>query len=132
MVWMGSNLPRKKSPNLTEAEFRLMNVIWKKGPATVGDVVEALPGKSPLAYSSVLTTLRILENKGFLRHTKEGRAFVYHPVVARKEATSKAIRHLVTRFFGGSRQQLLLNLLEDEEFDEKELQRIRKRISETE
>jgi predicted transcriptional regulator len=129
---MGSALPRKKSPNLTEAEFRLMNVIWKKGPATVGDVVEALPGKSPLAYSSVLTTLRILENKGFLRHTKEGRAFVYHPVVARKEATRKAIRHLVSRFFGGSRQQLLLNLLEDEEFDEKELQRIKKRISESE
>jgi BlaI family transcriptional regulator, penicillinase repressor len=125
-------LPRKKSPNLTEAEFRLMNVLWKKGPATVGDVVEALPGKPPLAYSSVLTTLRILENKGFLRHTKEGRAFVYHPVVARKEATRKAIRHLVTRFFGGSRQQLLLNLLEDEEFDEKELQRIKKRISESE
>lgn len=123
-------MARQKAATLTEAEFRLMRILWKKGRATVGEVVEDLPDGTVLAYSTVLTTLRILENKGFLRHTKEGRAFVYQPVVARNEASRKAIRHLVRRFFGGSRQQLLLNLLEEEELEEKELERIKKMINE--
>ena len=69
-------MARKTSPTLTEAELRLMNVLWTRGPSTVGDVVEALPAEVDLAYSTVLTTLRILEEKGYLRHAKEGRAFV--------------------------------------------------------
>jgi predicted transcriptional regulator len=125
-----ASVARQKAATLTEAEFRLMRILWKKGRATVGEVVEDLPDGTVLAYSTVLTTLRILENKGFLRHTKEGRAFVYQPVVARNEASRKAIRHLVRRFFGGSRQQLLLNLLEEEELEEKELERIKKMINE--
>ena len=76
-------MAREKSPHLTDAELRLMDVSWEKGQATVSDVAEALPNNPALAYSTVLTTLRILENKGFVRHTKNGRAFVYHPVVGR-------------------------------------------------
>jgi len=121
---------RKKSPHLTEAELRLMNVLWKKGRATVGEVVEALPANPPLAYSTVLTTLRILESKGYLRHTKEGRAFIYQPVVDQREASSNAIRYLVSRFFGGSPGKLVLNLLEDEQLDAEELKRISKLIDE--
>ena len=79
-------MARPKSPTLTEAELRLMDVLWKKEAATVSDVVAALPGKEPLAYSTVLTTLRILERKGYLSHEKEGRAYVYQPVVGREEA----------------------------------------------
>jgi predicted transcriptional regulator len=70
---------RRKSSNLTDAELRLMEVVWEKGKATVGEVVGGLPTNVPLAYSTVLTTLRILENKGCVRHTKDGRSFVYHP-----------------------------------------------------
>src|SRR5215813_9792472 len=125
-------MARKKSPHLTEAELRLMNVLWKKGRASVGEVVEALPATPPLAYSTVLTTLRILETKGYLRHTKEGRAFIYQPVVGQREASGDAIRYLVTRFFGGSPGKLVLNLLEDERLDAEELKRIRKKISDTE
>jgi len=125
-------LARKKSPNLTEAELRLMDVIWEKGQATVGEVAEALPRDLGLAYNTVLTTLRILEEKGYLRHTKakEGRAFVYQALVGRDEASRSAVRYLVSRFFRNSPELLVLNLLEDEELTARELRRIRALIAE--
>jgi predicted transcriptional regulator len=125
-------LARKKSPNLTEGELPLMEVLWKKGPATVGDVVAALPADPPLAYSTVLTTLRILEAKGYLRHTKKGRAFVYEPVIVQEEASRKALGYLVNRFFGGSRELLVVNLLKEETIGRAELRRIKKMIAESE
>ena len=125
-------MARKKSPDLTEAELRLMDVIWHKGSATVAEVTEALPKQPGLAYNTVLTTLRILEDKGYVRHTKskEGRAFLYHPVVNQKEASRNAVRRVLSRFFRNSPEELVLNLLEDEDLSEQELARIRKRISE--
>ena len=120
-------MARKKTPNLTEAEIRLMDVVWEKGSTTVAEVADALPKKLGLAYNTVLTTMRILEEKGYLRHTKaeEGRAFVYSPVVGRSEAGRSALRYLVSRFFRNSPELLVLNLLEDEDLSAKELQRIR-------
>ena len=120
-------MARKKSPNLTEAELRLMDVVWEKGEATVSEVAEALPRELGLAYNTVLTTMRILEEKGFLRHTKskEGRAFLYRAVVGRDEASRTALRYLVSRFFRNSPELLVLNHLEDEELSRKELGRIR-------
>ena len=125
-------MARKKSPNLTEAELRLMDVVWEKGEATVSEVAEALPRELGLAYNTVLTTMRILEEKGFLRHSKskEGRAFVYRAVVGRDEASRTAVRYLVSRFFRNSPELLVLNLLEDEELSAKELRRIRALIAE--
>jgi predicted transcriptional regulator len=123
-------LARKKSQDLTEAELRLMDVIWRKGSATVAEVAEALPKPLGLAYNTVLTTMRILEDKGYVRHTNEGRAFLYHPVVGQKEASRNAVRRLLSRFFRDSPEELVLNLLEHEELSEQELTRIRKRISE--
>jgi predicted transcriptional regulator len=122
---------RKKSPNLTEAELRLMDVIWEKGSATVTEVAAALPAELGLAYNTVLTTLRILEEKGYLRHTKskEGRAFVYQAVVGRNEAGRNAVRYLVSRLFRNSPELLVLNLLEDEELTEKEIRKIRKLVA---
>ena len=125
-------MARKKSPNLTEGELPLMEVLWKKGRATVGDVVASLPTNPPLAYSTVLTTLRILEAKGYLRHTKKGRAFVYEPVIVQEEASRKAIGYLVNRFFGGSRELLVVNLLKEETIGRAELRRIKKMIAESE
>jgi predicted transcriptional regulator len=123
-------LARKKSQDLTEAELRLTDVIWRKGSATVAEVAEALPKPLGLAYNTVLTTMRILEDKGYVRHTNEGRAFLYHPVVGQKEASRNAVRRLLSRFFRDSPEELVLNLLEHEELSEQELTRIRKRISE--
>jgi predicted transcriptional regulator len=125
-------LARKRSPNLTEAELRLMDVLWERGSATVAEVAEALPKELGLAYNTVLTTMRILEVKGYLAHSKsdEGRAFVYRPVVGRQEASRNAVRYLVSRFFRNSPELLVLNLLEDEELSEPELRRIRQLLAE--
>ena len=124
-------MARKKSPNLTEGELRLMDVLWDRGSATVAEVAEALPKDLGLAYNTVLTTMRILEDKGYLRHTKAegGRAFVYTPVVGRDEAGKTALRYLVSRFFRNSPELLVLNLLEDEELTASEIRRIRRLIA---
>jgi len=121
-------LPPRKSAILTEAELRLMEVLWEKGPATVQQVLEVLPEKEPLAYNSVLTTIRILEKKGYVKHVKDGRAFLYSPLVQRKEATRSEIRHLVNRFFGNSHELLVLNILEDQGLDAREVKRLRKML----
>jgi predicted transcriptional regulator len=110
---------------LTEAELRLMDVLWQKGSATVQQVLDALPKKPSLAYNSVLTTIRILEKKGYVRHVKDGRAYVYMPLVGKREASRFEIRHLVSRFFKNSHEQLVLNILEDDNIDEAELTRLR-------
>ena len=109
-----------------------MNVLWAKGQATVGDVATSLTDDPPLAYSTVLTTLRILEGKGYLRHTKRARAFVYEPVVAQEEARRTALGYLVNRFFGGSRELLVVNLLKEETISRAELRRIKRMIAEGE
>jgi predicted transcriptional regulator len=123
-------LSRQTNRGLTDAELRLMNVLWEKGAGTVSDVVEALPKSVPLAYSTVLTTLRILENKGYLAHRQEGRAFIYRPVIGRDQARQSAVSYLVRRFFDGSRDQLVLRLLEDKGIDARELKRLRRLIEE--
>jgi predicted transcriptional regulator len=107
-----------------------MEVLWNNGACTVGHVVETLAGMS--AYSSVLTTLRILENKGYVRHEKSGRAFVYHPVVRRDDARRSAIRYVMSRFFDDSAESLVLNLIKNKELDTRELDRIKKIVEDTE
>jgi predicted transcriptional regulator len=123
-------MPRKKSGTLTESEHRLMEVLWKRGASTVGEVAAALRARMPLAYSSVLTTLRILERKGYVRHEKKGRAFVYCALIGRDDARRSAVRHLVSRFFENSHELLVLNVLGNEELNPDELKRLRKLIEE--
>jgi predicted transcriptional regulator len=118
-------LPPRKSVTLTEAEFRLMEVFWQKGSATVQQVLDGLPEDPPLAYNSVLTTVRILEKKGYLRHEKDGRAHIFTPLVERQEASRSEIRRLVNRFFGNSHELLVLNILEDQGMDAAEIKRLR-------
>ena len=123
-------MPRNTSATLTEAELRLMNVLWTKGSATVHQVLEALPDKPALAYNSVLTTIRILEKKGYLKHAKDGRAHVYIPSVERADATRFEIRHLVSRFFKNSHELLVLNILEGDSLDADDLKRLRRLLEE--
>jgi predicted transcriptional regulator len=118
-------VPRNQSVTLTEAELRLMNVFWQKGSATVHEVMKALPEKPALAYNSVLTTVRVLEKKGYLNHEKDGRAHVFTPRVNQQDATRFEIRHLVNRFFGNSHELLVLNILDDNDIDTAELDRLR-------
>lgn len=120
-------MARSKSATLTEAELRIMNVLWDRGSATVHEVLEALPAKPALAYNSILTIVRILEKKGYVKHVKDEdkRAHVFMPQVNRKDATRFEVRHLVSRFFGNSREQLVLNVLEETSIDAEELDRLR-------
>lgn len=102
-----------------------MEVLWAKGPCSVQQVVDALPPDAPLAYNSVLTTIRILEKKGYVEHEKDGRAHIFKPVVERQEAARSEIRNLVRRMFRDSHELLVLNVLEEEQIDLAELKRLR-------
>lgn len=121
-------MPPKKSITLTEAELRLMKILWQRGESAVNDLVAAMPDGETLAYNSVLTTVRILEQKGYVDHRQEGRAFIYRPCVAEHEASRSEVRHVLNRFFGNSRERLLLSLLGDEEVSSEELQRLKEAI----
>jgi predicted transcriptional regulator len=125
-------MPPKRSSTLTEAELRIMRILWTRGESLVSDLVAAMPGDSPLAYTSVLTTVRILEQKGYVQHRQEGRAFLYKPCVAEHEASRSEVNHMLHRFFGNSRERLLLTLLGDGDMTQDELQRLKNAIAEAE
>ncbi|MGI4829922.1 MAG: BlaI/MecI/CopY family transcriptional regulator [Janthinobacterium lividum] len=122
-------MPPKQSITLTEAELRLMKLLWTRGESAVADLVTAVAGETPLAYTSVLTTVRILERKGYVQHRQEGRAFLYSPCVAEHEAGRSEVEHLLQRFFGNSRERLLLSVLGDQEITAEELNRLKQTIA---
>jgi BlaI family transcriptional regulator, penicillinase repressor len=121
-------VPRKTSQTLTEAELRIMQVLWQKGSGTVQQILDVLPAQPSLAYNTILTTIRILERKGYVEHAKDGRAHVYSALVAEDEASRSEIRHLVSRFFRNSHEDLVLNILEERGVDAKELARLRRML----
>ena len=121
-------MARKRSPTLTDAESRVMSVVWQRETATVGDVVAALTQERVVTYSTVQTILRILETKGYVTHEKVARAFVYRPAVDERQARQRALKHLAARLFNGSPSLLVLNVLEDEAIDRTELRRLKKLI----
>ena len=105
-----------------------MEVLWRKGCATVADVVSALP-PPPLTYSTVLTTLRTLEQKGHVAHEEEGRAFVYRPAIERTDAANSAVRHVLDRFFGSSPGALAVALIDDARLSDKDLAHIKRLLA---
>jgi predicted transcriptional regulator len=121
-------MARKRSLTLTDAESRVMSVVWQRETATVGDVVAALRQDRVVTYSTVQTILRILETKGYVTHEKVARAFVYRPAVDERQARQRALKHLAARLFNGSPSLLVLNVLEDEAIDRTELRRLKKLI----
>ena len=122
-------MPRTKTLTLTNAEHRIMEVIWAKGSATVAEVVEALNGKD--SYTTILTLMRILKAKGYLSSRKEGRAFVFAPRVDRDTVAQKAVHHLLSKFFGGSPSELVLAFLREEELTPEELDAVKKKIKDS-
>ncbi len=121
-------MPAKKPKMLTKAEVRVMNVLWEKRRATVADVVAALP-PPPLAYTTVLTMLRVLEQKAVVSRTADGRAHVYHPLVEQDEAATSAVSEIVRSFFSNSRSALAVRLMEEERPSQKELDSIKALIA---
>jgi predicted transcriptional regulator len=122
-------MPPKRSITLTQAELRLMKILWERGESGVSDMVTAISAETELAYTSVLTTIRILEKKGYVCHRQEGRAFLYSSCVGESEAGRSEVRHVLQRFFGNSRERLLLSLLGDDEITPEELNRLRVAIA---
>ena len=109
-----------------------MQVLWDRGPSTSAEIVQAMPRKQRVADSSARTILRILEQKNYVRHTKEGRAFIYRAAVERADARRTVVQYVVERFFNSSPELLVLNLLENETLDAAELERLRKLVDEEE
>lgn len=121
-------MARNKPRTLTNAEHRIMEVIWARGSATVAEVVDALHGRD--AYTTILTLMRILKAKGYLASRKEGRAFVFVPRVDRDTAARKAVHQLLAKFFAGSPSELVLSFLREEELTPAQLDRIKQKIAE--
>ena len=114
-------------PTFTDRELDVMTVLWRHGPATAAEVRDALARDAglDLAYNSVLTMLRILEEKGHVGHAVEGRAHRFHPLVARDDASRSALRRLVDGLFDRSPELLLAHLVRDERLDRASLERLR-------
>jgi BlaI family penicillinase repressor len=125
-------MARKKSPTLTDAEHRIMEIVWRRGSASVADVADALEGKDGTAYTTILTMMRILREKGYLNCRKSGRAHIFTPKVDRATAARKAVRQLLTKFFAGSAGELVLSFLREEEISPEELDELKQKIREAE
>jgi BlaI family transcriptional regulator, penicillinase repressor len=125
-------MARKSTPTLTEAELRVMSAVWGLEEASVNDVLSVMPLRARPAYNTVLTIMRILERKGYLEHVKEGRAYVYRPLVNQKGARRKAVRHMIRSFFEDSPRLLMLSLMEDEKITPEELEQLKKMVDERE
>jgi predicted transcriptional regulator len=121
-------MARRKSRTLTDAELRIMEVLWDKGSATVAEVADALAGKDGSAYTTILTMMGILRVKGYLSCRKRGRAHVFTPRVGREDAARKAVRQLLARFFAGSPGELVLSFLRDEDLSPEELDELKRQI----
>lgn len=112
----------------TDRELDVMALLWDAGDATVAEVQEALTDE--LAYTTVLTVLRTLEEKGHVGHTEDGRAYRYHPLVERAEAGASALSRLVDRVFAGSPELLLTQLVAERSLSDEELERMRRLLDE--
>ena len=121
-------MARKPSPTLTDGELRLMRVLWRQGPSTVGAIVDAIADGNPPAYNTVQTMMRILERKGIVSHHKDGRAFVFHALVDESRARKNAVRHVLDRFFDNSPGTMVLSLLDGEDVPEAELRQLRELV----
>jgi len=117
-------MARQTSQSLTEREAQIMDVVWRLGEATAEQVREALPGTPH--DSTVRTLMRVLENKGYLTHVVRGKAYVHRALVGRQKAQRLAVRSVLTRFFAGSAEDLVLRLIEDEHLSQQQLDELRR------
>jgi BlaI family transcriptional regulator, penicillinase repressor len=119
----------KKSPNqgLTKLELKIMQVIWKAGQCTVTAVQQAL--YPPLAYTTVQTMLNLLERKGKLKRTLEGRAYIYSPTISETKAHGQGLRDLIDRMYGGSSEELVMSLLKTRQIDAKKLAELTRKFN---
>jgi BlaI family penicillinase repressor len=123
---------RRPHPTLTPQELAIMKVVWRLEQVTVRDVYQALQDQRPVAYTTVMTMMRILETKGYLRKRRRDRAYVYRPARARQQVVGAMVRDFLDRVFDGASRPLLLHLTENERLSDRERQALRRLIDEIE
>ena len=120
-----------KSATLTKQELEIMKIVWNRKNATVRDVYEALREQRQIAYTTVMTMMKILEKKKFLKKTQLDRAFVYQPVRPKEQVIRTMVQDFVTRVFDGSAEPLLVHLVKDRHLSEKDIREITRLIQES-
>jgi BlaI family penicillinase repressor len=108
----------------TPGEFRLLDGLWRNGPSTIEELIDAMPESPPLNYKTVQTLLRIMERKGFVEHSVRSRAFVFRPLIERDQLARKSVSSLIERYFAGSASKLLINVVQKEEITAAELKEL--------
>lgn len=122
----------RKAKTLTELEMHVMSVVWDQGEATVREVKDGLTKRRPLAYTTVMTVMSILEKKGFLKHRVQGRAYVYSPTVRREKVIASALRRMAKTLFDGSPEKVLVAAIENEKLSSEQLLRLKELIEQKE
>jgi BlaI family penicillinase repressor len=123
---------RRRQPKLGDLELEILNVLWARGPSTVREVLDALPGRPRPAYTTILTMLRLMHEKGYLDRDERGKAHVYSARLREANVKRGLLRGLLDRAFGGSAEALLVRLLQDERLSREELDRVKRLIEEKE
>jgi predicted transcriptional regulator len=122
-------MPKKQREPLTDAQLLLMGILWEKRRATVHQVRDSLPKERPLAYTTVMTTLRYLEWKGYIRHGVDDRTYVYYPVVPREEVVQSTLCHIADRVFHGSAELLMATFLQKQKLSAEKLRKLKELIA---
>jgi len=121
---------RPQNATLTEQELEIMKIVWQRETATVRDVYETLLGRRKIAYTTVMTMMKILEKKGYLKRRLQDRAYVYRPSQPQTVVLRKMVQEFVNRVFNGSAEPLLVHLVENRCLSEKELQELMRLVRE--
>jgi predicted transcriptional regulator len=121
---MGKNRQSKKAALPTPGEHRLLQILWRIGEGTIDDIVRASGEDPPPNYKTVQAWLRIMEGKGQVDHKQRGRAFVFWPLIGRDDVHRLSLGHLLSKYFAGSRSELLMELLSDERITREELSQL--------
>ncbi|HEY2018854.1 MAG TPA: BlaI/MecI/CopY family transcriptional regulator [Bryobacteraceae bacterium] len=115
---------RKRSPTLTGQELEIMKIVWERDSVTVRDVYEALLERRKVAYTTVMTMMKILEQKQYLKKNQDDRAYVYRPAQPQRQVIGDMVRDFVNRVFNGSAEPLLVHLVEEHNLSREDLEEI--------
>jgi BlaI family transcriptional regulator, penicillinase repressor len=121
---------RPKHTTLTPQELGIMKLVWQRESATVRDIYEALLERRKIAYTTVMTMMKILETKGYLKKRRQDRAYIYRPAHAKNQVIGGMLREFIDRVFNGSAEPLLVHLVKTRQIRQKELQKIARMIEE--
>lgn len=123
-------MARPKSTGPTDHELSILKILWEESPLNVTEILERLDKKPKPAYSSLLTIVRLMDKKGYLKYEKKGKAFFYSPILNEKKYLKKEIKKLVNNVFEGSQYQLAVNLIQEDNLNRDEIENLKKILEE--